>query len=99
MPPHQSYTFPNDGTPYVSGDAVVGMGVMADLVSAAISHDALAAFCCLDTKGFLRRVKRPADDGLDFLTVPAAVRDMPKHRDMSCRLFPRTQFTGATGFG
>ncbi|MEY2937038.1 MAG: hypothetical protein RL033_7787, partial [Pseudomonadota bacterium] len=74
------YTFANAGIQYVPADALVGMGIAVSLVSAAVANDPLAAFCSVDSGGRLRRVKPQTSGGQDFLTVAAALRDLPDQR-------------------
>jgi hypothetical protein len=78
----QVFKFPNAGMRFVAADMLVGMGIDEESVSTAVADDPLAAFCCVDAEGCLRRVRRQSGDGHDFLSVAAALRDLPDHRDV-----------------
>jgi hypothetical protein len=74
----QVFKFPSAGMPFVAADMLVGMGINEESVSTAVADDPLAAFCCVDAEGYLRRVRRQSGDGHDFLSVSAALRDLPR---------------------
>jgi hypothetical protein len=76
----QVFKFPSVGMPFVAADMLVGMGINEESVSTAVADYPLAAFCCVDAEGCLRRVRRQSGDGLDFLSVAAALRDLPRPR-------------------
>jgi hypothetical protein len=74
----QVFKFPSAGMPFVVADMLVGMGINEESVSTAVADDPLAAFCCVDAEGYLRRVRRQSGDGHKFLSVAPALRDLPR---------------------
>jgi hypothetical protein len=79
MPLLQVYKFLNAGVQLVAADMLVGIDEESALI--ALADDPLAAFCCVDAKGHLSRVRRHSGYGHNSLSAAAAIQDLPDHRD------------------